>query len=113
MWENVALVALLNSIRLNPKIYHIGLDLQDTKNMHTLASYLKIKPHIHSFEPVDSKIDAESMGFICHALESSQVKKDQVTPRLISLNFNFCYLEGQVFRSFLKSLSGNTTLIRL
>jgi len=54
----VGLQALLNTLRVNGKIYHMQMDWQDEKMLNTFCSYLKIKPHIRSLGPVDSRITA-------------------------------------------------------
>ena len=46
IFDKIALQALLNSIRVNGKLYHIQMDWQDEKMLSTFVSYLKIKPHI-------------------------------------------------------------------
>ena len=64
---------LLNSIRINGKIWHICLDVQDPKQLNTLCGYMKIKPQIHSLGLIDSNIDQDSMAIICKVLEDSSV----------------------------------------
>lgn len=61
----------MSAIRLNGKIWHICLDLQDQKLLNTLCTYMKIKPHLHSLGLIDSNIDQESMAIICKVLEES------------------------------------------
>ena len=46
IFDKIALQALLNSIRVNGKLYHIQMDWQDEKMLSTFVSYLKIKSHI-------------------------------------------------------------------
>lgn len=58
----------MSSLRLNGKIWHICIDIQDPKILNQLCSFMKIKPHIHSLGLVDSKIDTESMQIICRVL---------------------------------------------
>jgi hypothetical protein len=45
-FEKVTLQALLNTLRVNGKIYHMAMDWQDEKMLTTFLSYLKIKPHL-------------------------------------------------------------------
>jgi hypothetical protein len=40
------------------------MDWQDEKMLTTFCSYLKIKPHLRSLGPVDSKISLEAMEFV-------------------------------------------------
>ena len=47
----------MNSIRTNGKIWHLCIDIQDPKIISQICTFLKIKPHIHSFGLIDSKID--------------------------------------------------------
>ena len=46
LWETHTLTSLVNSVRMNPKIYHLGVDLQNMGQVRTICSYLKIKPHL-------------------------------------------------------------------
>lgn len=104
----------MSAIRLNGKIWHIALDLQDPKLVSTLCSYMKIKPQLHSLGLVDSKIDGESMGFICRVLEESgSNSKKEKEGRINHLDFSFCYLGRPVFDSLLRAVSSNNTLISL
>jgi len=45
-FERVGLQALLNTIRVNGKIYHMQMDWQDDKMLTTFLSYLKLKSHL-------------------------------------------------------------------
>lgn len=45
-FEKVSLQALLNTLRVNGKIYHMTMDWHDEKMLTTFLSYLKIKPHL-------------------------------------------------------------------
>lgn len=69
LFETSTLQAFINAVRLNGKIFHICIDLQDQRLVSQLCSYMKIKPHLHSLALIDSKIDAESMGIIVRVLE--------------------------------------------
>jgi hypothetical protein len=60
---------------------------------------------------VDSKITPEAMDYLCQVLETKESKRDSY--RVYNLSFDFCYLERNVFNSFLKALSFNSSLIRL
>lgn len=64
LFERVGLQALLNTLRVNGKIFHMQMDWQDEKMLTTFCSYLKIKPHLRSLGPVDSKISLEAMEII-------------------------------------------------
>jgi hypothetical protein len=68
LFEKVGLQALLNTIRVNGKIFHMQMDWQDEKMLSVFCSYLKIKPHLRSLGPVDSRITLESMETIGQVL---------------------------------------------
>jgi len=51
------------------------------------------------------------MDHIAHVLETKESKKDNF--RIYSLNFDFCYLEKDVFSQLVRSLTGNLSLIRI
>jgi Ran GTPase-activating protein (RanGAP) involved in mRNA processing and transport len=107
----VGLQALLNTLRVNGKIFHMQMDWQDEKMLATFCSYLKIKPHIRSLGPVDSKISPEAMEIIAQVLETKESKKDSY--RVFNLNFDFCYLERVVFSRLCKAVAVNTCLVKL
>jgi hypothetical protein len=44
------------------------MDWQDEKMLYTFCTYLKLKPHLRSIGPVDSKITLEAMDMICQVL---------------------------------------------
>lgn len=46
LFDKFALQALLNTVRVNGKIFHMQMDWQDDKMLNTFLSYLKIKPHL-------------------------------------------------------------------
>ena len=64
LFEKIGLQALLNTVRVNGKIYHMQMDWQDDKMLYTFCTYLKLKPHLRSIGPVDSKITLEAMDII-------------------------------------------------
>lgn len=67
----------MSSIRLNGKIWHICIDLQDQKLINQLCGFMRIKSHVHSLGLIDSKIDIDSMGLICKVLEDASVSKKE------------------------------------
>lgn len=87
------------------------MDWQDEKMLATFCSYLKLKPHLRSLGPVDSKISLDAMENIAHVLETKESKKDSY--RVFNLNFDFCYLERAVFGRLCKAVAVNTCLVRL
>jgi hypothetical protein len=90
LFDKNGLQALLNTLRVNGKIFHMQMDWQDEKMLTTFCTYLKIKPHLRSLGPVDSKITSEAIEVICQVLETKESKKDNY--RIFNLNFDFCYL---------------------
>ena len=87
------------------------MDWQDEKMLYTFCTYLKLKPHLRSIGPVDSKITLEAMDMICQVLQIKQSKKDNY--RIFNLNFDYCFLQRAVFSRLLKALTLNSTLIKL
>lgn len=70
LFETNTLNSLLGTLRANGKIYHMQMDWQDPKMLTTFVSYLKLKPHLRSLGPIDSKITPEAMDYICQVLNT-------------------------------------------
>ncbi len=87
------------------------MDWHDEKMLLLFCTYLKLKPHLRSIGPVDSKITLEAMDMICQVLQIKQSKKDNY--RIFNLNFDYCFLQRAVFSRLLKALTLNSTLIKL